>query len=456
MLGTVATSALARAQEFLHDSRVSQGSGVRAGTLEVHPGLAAEVGYDSNYLGRSDKTGTSIVNGAPTSPQIDTGELRVTPSIAIQVTPRERKTDAGMPSSAPYAIQAGLNGTYREFFNATLSNQRNMSANANLGLAIMPGHEWSGSISGIYSRLVQPTVYGNPDASYNNDMVTGLADLAAQPHLGALDWHLGYMISGTVFEQASGSPYNNLINTGYTRGRWRFAPRASLLGDAQFSSQNYSDPRDAGFTLHTQTPVRARVGLEGLLLPVLSVSGVVGYGTTLTNARGPNDPTVQNYSSVIGNAEVRFSPGGPPGTIPGKESLLISTITIGYNRDFQGSFLGGFYGIDRAYLKADYFFGGLFLFSLSGGVGAIEHPNLYFASTNTAQAVLMAKSYTDVMADATAFAEYRLLPSVGVNATVTYQEMFSDTLLPVAPNSTLVYDLNIRHIMAFAGIRWFM
>jgi hypothetical protein len=451
-------SAPASAQEFLHDTRVGQGGGVQAGGFEVHPGLAAEVGWQDNYYGRSDKTGIEIANGAPAHPPIDTGMLRVTPSLALQMAPKSASGAGG-----PFALQLGASGTYREFFNPALSNQRNMSANANAGIAILPGHEWSGSISGTYARTVQPTVLGNPDVSYNNDSVTATADLGAQPNLGTLTWHAGYTLAGTLFEQSSGSPYNNFINSGYMRGSWRFRPRTALVFDGVVSYQNFQNTAGAGFALHQQIPVHVRMGLEGLVTPFLSVRAMVGYGTTLAQANYPGDP-VQQYDSVIANVEARFFPSGPPTNAPGapaggKKSLLISSIALGYNRDFSTSYMGGFIGLDRGYLKAEYFFGGSFLVTLSGGVGAIEHPNIYYGSSTAGAnttGVLMAKAFDDVNADATLFLEYRLLPSLGINATGTYTQTFSNTPLPVAPTSNLVFDQNIRDMTAFLGVRWFM
>jgi hypothetical protein len=137
----------------------------------------------------------------------------------------------------------------------------------------------------------------------------------------------------------------------------------------------------------------------------------------------------------------------------------VSTIVLGYNRDFQASYLGDFYGLDRGYLKAEYFFASKFLITLQGGVGAYEHPDLFFGTGNggsVTNPVLMAHAYTDIVADATLFMEYRILSSLAVNATGTYAETFSDTQLPVSPNSNQVYDLNLRRITAFFGVRWFM
>ena len=424
------------------------------------PSAGGRSGYDSNYLSRSDKTGANIVNGAPAAGPIDTGLLRVTPLITLTLAPYTKSKDVGAGKTAPFALQVGASGTYREFFNPLLSNQRNMSVNAMLGLAVLPGHEWSGSVSGTYSRAVQPTVLGNPDLSYNNDLVTGTAELAAHPHMGTLNWRLGYTIAGMVFEQSSGQPYSNLANTGYTRGRWRFSPRTSFLFDGQVSGRSYSDPAGSTFAVHSSIPIRARVGLEALLAPVVSVSGMIGYGTTLTQANYNGDPTVQNYSSAIGNIEVKLMPGGPPGTIAGNDRLLVSSVAIGYSRDFSPSFMGDYYGLDRGYLRGEYFFGGKFVVTLTGGVGTLEHPDIYFGSGTGLGASgfgqPVANAYTDVAADATAFAEYRIISSVGVNATLNYNETFSDTRLPVAPGSAYYYDENVRRIAAFLGVRWFM
>jgi len=45
----VGRSINANAQAFLADPRLTDGLGVKAGDFEFHPGIAGEVGYDSNY-----------------------------------------------------------------------------------------------------------------------------------------------------------------------------------------------------------------------------------------------------------------------------------------------------------------------------------------------------------------------------------------------------------------------
>jgi hypothetical protein len=453
--GTLTLSTPAYAQAWLQDRRVGDGAGYQAGDFEVHPGIAAQVGYDSNYLGRSDKTGPTLANGAPAAPPIDSGLLAITPSLNL-ATIQSGKADA-----PPVGFSAGASGTYREFFASALQNQRNMSVAANALLTILPGREWSGSISASYIRLIQPTILGDPDQSYNTDTISATADLATVPGLGTLDWHFGYTFTGTFFEDSAGSAYNNYTNTAYTRGRWKFRPRTALLYDGTISWRDYPNTQDSSFVLHNQTPVRARIGLEGLVTSRFSVLAMIGYGGTFTSALSATDPSADNYDSVIGNLELRFYPGNNPSTTASTASLLFSQIAIGYLRDFTSSYLDDYVGIDRGYLKAEYFFGQKFVFSVQGGVSAMEHPDLFFGPALSSTPVLMAKSFTDVLADASVFAEYRLIPSVGINASFSYGENFSNTQLPISPNIPIganqsVYDLNIRHFTAFIGARWFM
>src|ERR1700748_3250638 len=82
VVGAVAplcVSSVAHAQAWLSDRRFQEGEGWRPGNgdVELHPGIGAEVGYDSNWFERSNKTGYS--NSAPNAPVEDSGVLKVTP-----------------------------------------------------------------------------------------------------------------------------------------------------------------------------------------------------------------------------------------------------------------------------------------------------------------------------------------------------------------------------------------
>src|SRR5262249_29569656 len=67
----------ANAQEWLRDRRYQEGVGIRAGDLELHPGIGGELGYDSNWFLRTHRSG--YVNSDPNA----AGVLRITPSFTI-------------------------------------------------------------------------------------------------------------------------------------------------------------------------------------------------------------------------------------------------------------------------------------------------------------------------------------------------------------------------------------
>jgi hypothetical protein len=449
----------ASAQEWTKDRRFSEGQGLTAGDLVFHPSVAGEVGYDSNWFLRTDKTDQPYVNGAPGAPVRDGGVLRLTPSLTVATLPAQRGGgEGGVAAQPPVDFKGGLAASYYEFIgNQELRDQRNLSGHADLRLDILPQRPWAGAVFGQYDRTLQPNAVGNPDLSFNRDTVNVGAELIAQPNSGTLDYRLGFVEQFALFESSEGRPFDNTTSQIRLQGRWRFRPRTAFIYDGNVSIISYARAQDANTALHDSTPVRSRIGITGLVTPRLSLLAMVGWGASFF--RPGTDPNVKQYDSVIGTAEVKFYPSGNPNAGGSPDgSLAISSIALGYNRDFQNSYLGDFYGSDRGYAKVAYFFGPRVVLSLEGGVGAIEYPDIHF---NVPGAPLAHASFTDIRVDGTLFGEYRLLDTVGLNATFKYMQNISDTNLPAAaapgggPPGGL-YAMEWRRFQAFLGVRWFM
>ncbi len=462
VVGVVAplcVSSVAHAQAWLQDRRFQEGEGWRPGNgdVELHPGVGAEVGYDSNWFERSNKTGFS--NSAPNAPVEDAGVLKVTPSISIRTLGPQRKEGDINPPLPTIAFNGGASLTYEEFLLAPsdLRDQRNASINANARLDVLPGHPFGFAVYGDYSRAINPN-RGDPNLSFNSDLVGAGLELIAQPGSGTLDWRLGYNIHANIFEDSSAQGFNNFQHNIYTKGRWKFRPRTGLLYDASFQIRDYNNAGEAVDALHNSTPFRTRIGMEGLVTPRFSFLGMVGYGSTFT--LNGQSPQIKQYDSVIGQAELKFfltaNPSNPEQ--PSNVSLTLSSIAIGYNRDFQNSYLGDYYGSDRGYAKIQYMFAGRVLASLEGGIGAIEYPDIYY----TGQAAPAANAFTDIRADGTFFGEYRFSNTFGLNTTIRYTANISNTVLPAslatgaAGAPALPYDMNWRRFEAYIGARWFL
>jgi hypothetical protein len=367
----------------------------------------------------------------------------------------------GTPPSV--AFRGGVSATYREFFSSSLSNQRNVSGHGDMRLDILPQHPWGAAVFGTYDRAINPTVFGDPDLSFNRDDVSVGGELIAQPAAGTLDWRVGYQLHAALFESSNGAPFDNITHEASTRGRWKFRPRTAFIYDATARFLGYSQANRATVSLHDSTPVRTRIGITGLITPRFAALGMVGWGSSFHHPG--TDPTVQQYDSVIGQAELKFFPGGNPegGDVSSDTSLTLSSIAVGYVRDFSNSYLGDFYGSDRGYAKIAYFVAGRALVSLEGGVGAIEYPKIFY-NPGAGPPVQAHDAFTDVRADATLFAEYRFIDTLGLNATVNYTQNISNTQLPLgavpgAPGAAApgaLYDMSWQRFQAFLGVRWFM
>src|SRR3954452_21250308 len=107
--GGYSTAAVAQEQRWLKDRRYGEGVGIRTGDLELHPGIAGEFGYDSNYFLRSDR------DQPPNAPVIGTLRLRITPSFSLATISPQRREAEGQGTEPPkVAFRAGVAASYSE------------------------------------------------------------------------------------------------------------------------------------------------------------------------------------------------------------------------------------------------------------------------------------------------------------------------------------------------------
>lgn len=438
---SMAVPAVAAAQEqvWLKDRRYTEGIGYRVGDFELHPGIAGEFGYDSNFFHRSSTDQNGPVGSL---------RLRITPSFSVSTLGKQRLEAGGSPPSVEF--RGSVSATYNEYFPVSgpqdgrdnLSNNRNVSGDVDLQLTILPNRPWSGTLHAGATRSLTPTNQGIPSDSFNRIMPRAGGELIWTPGRGLFDWRLGYGFSGTFFESGTFSRLTNVQNQIQTRGRWRFLPRTALIYDARLGFITYTDPTPGGKT--ASHPLRTTIGVNGLITPSFSALAFVGWGTSFYSTPAGGDE--QNFNSVIGQVEAKWFITPNPSSDPGAATLSLSTLSVGFTRDFVDSYIGTYYERDRGYANLSYFFGGRFLVVVDAGAGPIIYPPIKGTPG-------LLEGDTNVRVDASIFGEYRFKDAFGLNATVRYGQNFGNTVVTI---DGLSDELNWQQFEAYLGFRWFM
>jgi len=438
---TTIQQASAQQQPWVADRRYGEGIGIRAGDLELHPGISGEFGYDSNYFQR-----------APSEDVAGALRLRVSPHLTLSTLGAQRREGSGAGAPPTVNFQAGLFADYNEFFATEsrfaddISQQRNLEGGANLKLDILPERPFGIDIHGGFTRVVDPSNSAILDSAFDRDTVVVGPGINWRPGGGMFEWRLGYQYTYNVFERTAFKNLNNSEHQLETSGRWRFFPRTAVLYDAEYAFTNYSAAR----TQNNGEALRARMGLNGLVTNRFSVLAMLGW------AQSYYDNTVappQNYDDLIAATEIKYFILPQASLDPTGATLGLSSIALGYTRDFRGSYLGDFTQNDRGYLTLEYFAAGSVLLSLQGGLAQVSYPQSFAPGGGVA----LNPSFSEVRADASLFGEYRFSDSIAMNSTLRFDGNLSDSILRTDPaDATAVDNLKFSRVQAWLGLRWFM
>ena len=456
----------ARAQAWLRDRSYQEGIGVRVGDSELHPGVGAEVGYDSNWYARSHKdppAGQVLANGGVR----EAGTLRVTPSLTIQSLGPQRLGQAA-PS---FSYRGSVAGTYREFFGTEVNAERNMNVHAFFRGDVLPGRPVGVGFFGGYQRMVQPSAIpaGAGGLTFDRSDLNAGAEVIVIPGQGTLDLHLGYQFFGALYENTGATSLSNLTHEVSFKNRWKFRPKTALFTETSVQFVSYPNSDRSILTLNDAVPVRTRAGVTGLVLPRLSVVGALGYSATFLAGGGLNQTS--QFDSINAQAEATIYLTGAAAPDPTQAVTAVSTLTLGYSRDVltgsaqsfankptylygggQNTVLGSYTGLDKIYGRLSYMFAGRAILALDGFVDILTLPALFDA--NGATVAGTAGGFSNLRPGASLFGEYRFVDSFGLNLTVDYAQQISDVVVPVGGNQ--VFDLNNRRVQASLGARWFM
>ena len=438
---TASLGASAQSQPWVADSDLGEGVGVRAGNVELHPGVAGEFGYDSNYYQRSG-------DQPQERPIVDVWRFRLTPSFSLNTLGKKRREAAGGGAPPKLNINANLFAAYNELFQAgseepgQLPRRRYLDAGAGLKLDILPVSVVGADLFGDFLRTMEPS--NNPETAdaWDRDTVRAGTGVTWRPLGGILSWRLGYEFQYHYFEQEAFQDLNNIQHYLDTRGAFRFLPRTALIYDARYGFINYT--RD-NTTQNGGQNVRSRVGINSLITQRFAAMALVGWAASFYRQDG--NAAVHNYDSVTGQAELRYYLMPQPKLQPGEVPVGLSSVVAGVTRDYTNSYLGDYYSRNRGYLGLSYFIANRAVLDLQGGYSYIQYPDFELGGN-----VIQVDNSSRI--DAQLFAEYRVTQTVGINTTLRYDKSLTDVNIPLAPG--FVDNLAYSRFQAWLGARWFM
>lgn len=459
-------------QPWLGDRRYGGGLGIRAGNFEFHPGVAGEVGYDSNFFqsaGKVTAPGALVViapgfrpvtsNGDPfgdtgtfNEPKVGTFRFRVTPSLTLETLgARRTDNDSGDAARPKVNLQASASASYNELiatdaqYSDAVAGNRFISGDLSVGAIILPDRPWGANLHGQYNRSVQPVNDPAAPPGFQRSTFRAGGAVVWRPGGGLLEWSLGYDFALVLFEDVEFSTFSSVANNVSLRGRWLFLPRTALLYSGEYGSLSYPNGNDIK---PPGAPLSSLIGINGLVTNHLGAAAMLGWKTIFF---GRDD----EFDDVVGNLELSWYPQARPDLAPESAGVGLSSIGVGYRRDARASYIGNYVQNDSAFARANYFVGGLILITLDASFDHLRRPDSYF-SNGTRQSAAFSENRISAMG----FAEYRASDSFGINTTLRYTGALTDQQIPVendALNPRLPYDdFGFGRVEAWVGVRWFL
>ena len=417
---------LAEAQAFLADRAAAEGPGFKTGRFVLHPGVAAEGGYDSNVFLESSNPEDSFL-------------LRLTGYLDFATLSPQRQAEGESNKVEPQKItfRGGIGAMYYHYFSSRVRD--NVGADAHVDFSYNPSRVFSLQVRDTFRRTIRP--FSDPNTptgetiSYGHNINNAALDLVGRSKSQVLEGRIGYKNTIEFFDSQLYEYGDNLTHRVPAQLAWRFFPSSAIVYDFEFAYQRYLNPdliAVSATALSNNNRVRNQVGYNGSITNTLSLTAFIGYAVGFYEV-------LQDFDDVTARVEARWTPR-PTISLEG-----------GYNRDVLPSFIGNFTLINRLHVNATFTAAGALSFGLKAWVsfdksGLAVAPDGSFLGTEPER--------EDIRTRVALWGEYRFKAWLSVFAEVGYLADFTDfQYLGASP--LLDPSGNYQKVEAWIGIRVF-
>ncbi len=414
---------------WLEDRSKTEGTGIRLGNFELHPGFGAEFGYDSNVFYADKNLQDSMF-------------LRAVPHLKLSTIgeKRSQQGEAGGGEGTPpsLAFTGTLSLAAYHFFQEQV--QDSVAANASLNLFILPKRPVNFVVRENFSRSIRPFAQNPNSGSATNfarDTNEVGADMFLRSRSDVLDGNIGYTFGYDAFEADVFKYYNSYQHRVNANMSWRFFPYTALLFQNELEHQSYPNKdKSPTLVLSDNTRVRSLVGLNGAVTKRIAIIALAGF------AAGFYD-TNSEYNNAVGRIE-------------GKVGITnTSSISLGYSRDYMRSFVGNFMQDDRVYFTSDVLINRQFY--LRGDASLTFAKYGAMLDKNGTQ-IGTSRNREDKFLTIAGLAEYRISDIVGVNLSGRYIADFTDfdfTYITSTGAQPIVDPARYKKFEVIFGVRLF-
>lgn len=382
------------AQVWLEDRDTRDGRGIKLGeSLVFHPGAMVEGGYDTN----PDREAEDF-SGA--------GRLRITSYLDLTTRNSARSEEnRGSRELPKIDFRIGIAGYYDFFFSdrPSIDDQDDFGIDGHFNLVVFPERKFTFLLDGIYQRVVQP--YDTILRFHARHAVRPGAGFQFRPGGGTLMLGMKYTPDIALYEDNQlAARYNKVTHDVRLDLAWHVLPKTAFRSTVRFSPTTYLGSSDFN---NDSFPVRALVGLRGLLTPKFGLSFFLGYGASFYRMG-------DDFEGLIANGELMFF------------VTPFAKIRVGGERDFVDSIYSNFYVRSGGYIGYDQMFGKILLLCLD--LDAFHRKYAYFAGEYPeGLGVPQTTTYrVDVWIGVTLMLEFRITQWLSALATAVYQANASD------------------------------
>ncbi len=348
LLVVVNAPVTARAQAWLEDRSRAEGIGIRAGDLEIHPGIGAEIGYDSNVFLRD-----TDVDFMGDERPVGSALLRVTPHLFLSTLGPERLAEhAGQADRPTIDFRLGASAPFLYYFSTQQSAR--LEANVDAALRLLPERPVSLAIDAQYRRTARPFTSGASDSNYGRNTLSTSPGLEFRTTGGVLNAAIRGKFAYDFFDDDVTARYDSMTYGALFTSSYEFLPKTALFYEADLTYRNFENTTGAGAFRNDGTRWAFRGGLNGALSARLSATLAAGYTAPFCKAGDDAD-------DLTATAQLRWQP------------TQTITATLGYDRALMTSFQGNFGRTDRVDAKFDLLAGGALLLSLHGSLSWVSY-----------------------------------------------------------------------------------